>query len=303
MTPRWPDLASLELLLLVAEQGSLGKAAKLHGITQASASRRLDTLERELGVPLLHRSTTGSRLTPQGRVVVDWARSALAAADDLVAGVRALRRQRDASVRVAASMTVAEYLMPGWLAALRRALPEVEVGLRVVNSGVVCRMAQDGDIDVGFVESPSIPQGLASRRVAQDRLVVVVAPRHPWARRRAPLAFADLAATPLVVRELGSGTRLALDRLLAGRDVAAPALELSSNAAVKVAVEAGVAPAVLSVLTVASELREGRLVEVPVPDLDLRRPLRAVWRGRTRLSGAAAELVRLARASDSAGAT
>ncbi|MFC0861241.1 LysR family transcriptional regulator [Sphaerimonospora cavernae] len=298
MTVRWPDLDSLELLLLVAEQGSLGKAAKLHGITQASASRRLDTLERELGVPLLHRSTSGSRLTPQGQVVIDWARATLAAAGDLLEGVQALRRRRDVSVRVAASMTIAEYLMPGWLVALRRALPEVEVGLRVVNSNVVCRMVQEGEIDVGFVESPSVPQGLTGYHVAQDRLVVVVAPRHPWAARRgAPLEVADLASTPLVVREPGSGTRYTLDRVLAGWEVAAPALELSSNAAVKVAVETGVAPAVLSVLAVAAELREGRLIEVPVRGLDLRRALSAVWRGRTRLAGPAAELVRLAATS------
>ncbi|MGI5159933.1 LysR family transcriptional regulator [Microbispora sp. CA-102843] len=300
MTVRWPDLASLELLLLVAEQGSLGKAAKLHGITQASASRRLDTLERELGVPLLHRSTTGSRLTPQGQVVVDWARAALAAATDLLTGVRALRGRGDARVRVAASMTVAEYLMPGWLVALRRVLPDVEVGLRVVNSGEVCRMATDGEIDAGFIESPVVPRELTSWPVAEDRLVVVVAPGHAWARRgeplhEEPLRRADLAATPLVVREPGSGTRYALDRLLTGPDVAPPILELSSNAAVKVAVETGVAPAVLSHLAVAAELRDGRLIEVPVADLDLRRPLFAVWRARTRLTGAAAELVRLAR--------
>ncbi|TQS30177.1 LysR family transcriptional regulator [Microbispora sp. KK1-11] len=325
MTPRWPDLASLELLLLVAEQGSLGKAATLHGITQASASRRLDTLERELGVPLLHRSTTGSRLTPQGQVVVDWARATLTAANDLLTGVQALRGRRDARVRVAASMTVAEYLMPGWLVALRRVLPDVEVGLRVVNSGEVCRMATDGEIDAGFIESPAVPRELTSWPVAEDRLVVVVAPGHPWARRGKPLhgkpargepvpgepvpgeplsgeplsgeplSRADLAATPLVVREPGSGTRHALDRLLTGPDVAPPILELSSNAAVKVAVETGVAPAVLSRLAVAAELRDGRLIEVPVADLDLRRPLLAVWRARTRLTGPAAELVRLAR--------
>lgn len=310
MTPRWPDLASLELLLLVAEQGSLGKAAKLHGITQASASRRLDTLERELGVPLLHRSTTGSRLTPQGQVVADWARATLTAANDLLTGVQALRGRRDARVRVAASMTVAEYLMPGWLVALRRVLPDVEVGLRVVNSGEVCRMATDGEIDAGFIESPVVPRELTSWPVAEDRLVVVVAPGHAWARRGEPLrgkplrgepsrgeplSRADLAATPLVVREPGSGTRHALDRLLTGPDVAPPILELSSNAAVKVAVETGVAPAVLSRLAVAAELRDGRLIEVPVADLDLRRPLLAVWRARTRLTGPAAELVRLAR--------
>ncbi|MET7464420.1 LysR family transcriptional regulator [Nonomuraea sp. NPDC005501] len=300
MTRRWPDLESLALLITVADQGSLGKAATLHGITQASASRRLDTLERELGLPLLHRTTTGSRLTPQGHLVLDWARATLTAADDLLTGVQTLRRHRDTRIRVAASMTIAEYLLPGWLVALRRDHPDAEVDVQVVNSEVVCRLAQHGDIDVGFIESPSVPPGLTARTITSDRLVVVVAPRHPWTRRRTPLHLADLAATPLVVREPGSGTRHALDRVATGPDVAPPALELASNAAVKVAVQSGVAPAVLSVLAVTAELREGRLVEIPVTDLDLRRPLLAVWRDRSRPPRAAAELVRLARATTTA---
>lgn len=296
----WPDLASLELFLLVAEHGSVGKAAAKHGISQASASRRLDTLERELGVPLLVRSTAGSRLTPQGQVVADWARATLTAAGDLMAGVAALRRRRAASLRVAASMTVAEYLMPGWLMALRRVEPELEVSLRVANSESVGEMVRADQVDVGFIESPSVPADLAVRRVAGDRLVVVVAPGHPWARRRKPASPAELAGTRLVVREPGSGTRTALERVLGPDRMAEPLLELSSNAAVKVAVESGIAPAVLSILAVAADVRDGRLREVLVEGLRLNRPLRAVWQRRRRLTDSAGALVRLAESSGTA---
>ncbi|AYY13594.1 LysR family transcriptional regulator [Actinobacteria bacterium YIM 96077] len=302
MSGTWPDLRNLELFVLVAEHGSVGKAAARHRITQASASRRLDTLERELGVPLLVRTHTGTTLTDQGKVVVDWARATLTAAGDLMAGVSALRRERAASLRVAASMTVAEYLMPGWLMAFRRACPDVEVSLRVANSDAVGEMVGDDDVDVGFVESPTVATHLSSRRVASDRLVVVVAPGHRWARRRAPVPAGELAATPLVVREPGSGTRTALEQALrrGAHRMAAPLLELSSNAAVKVAVEAGTAPAVLSDLAVAGEVRDGRLRDVSVDGLELTRPLHAVWPGRRRLAEPAATLVRL---SERAGAT
>jgi DNA-binding transcriptional LysR family regulator len=297
----WPDLNSLELFVLVAEHGSVGRAAALHGITQASASRRLDTLERELGVPLLLRSTTGSRLTDDGRVVVDWARATLSAAGDLMAGVSALRHERAGALRVAASMTVAEYLMPGWLMAFRHSLPDVEVSLRVGNSESVGEMVRAGEVDLGFIESPAVPDGLAARRVATDRLVVVVAPGHRWARRRAPIPAAELSATPLVVREPGSGTRIALESVLGRDQMAEPLLELSSNAAVKVAVETGQAPAVLSDLAVAGEVRDGRLRDVAVADLELDRPLRAVWPRRRRLTEPAATLVRLAEQADASG--
>jgi len=156
---------------------------------------------------------------------------------------------------------------------------------------------RSGGCDVGFVESPDVPGGLNAAVVAHDRLLVVVAPGHPWARRRRPLPVAELAATPLIVRESGSGTRLTLDSVLRRLGLApvAPALELSSNAAIRGSVVAGVAPAVLSNLAVADALRAGDLVTVAVDGVDLRRPLRAVWRDPKRLGGPAGDLVRLTR--------
>lgn len=294
-SPPWPDLRSLHLLTLVAEHGSVGKAAAATGVSQAAASRRLDTLERDLGLALLVRDTTGSRLTEQGQVVVDWATTALEAAGDLLSGVDALRQQRRAALRVAASMTVAEYLMPGWLAAFLRTAPDVGVGLRVTNSDNVATLLREGATDVGFIESLTVPPDLGSRRVGSDRLVIVVAPGHPWARRRRPVHAEELAATPLVVREKGSGTRTTLEHLLArSHQLTAPLLELESNSAVKVAVESGMAPAVLSVLAVASELHERRLVEVRLDDVRLDRPLTAVWSRHQPLSGPATALVCIA---------
>ena len=295
MTSRWPDLASLHLLVLVTEHGSVGKAAAEIGLSQAAASRRLDTLERELALPLLIRTVRGTHPTAQGQVVVDWARVLLASATDLVSGVEALQRNRHANLRVAASLTVAEYLVPRWLVSFRAAHPDTDVSLSVTNSEGVGELVHEEKVDLGFIESLTVPRRLAHRTVAEDRLVVVVAPGHPWARRRSALTAAELARTPLVVREHGSGTRTALEALLKPRhQITRPLLELTSNAAVKVTVESGAAPAVLSDLAVASEVRDGRLVAVPVADLALARPLRTVWARRRRLSGASADLVAIA---------
>ncbi|MBB6171557.1 DNA-binding transcriptional LysR family regulator [Nocardiopsis mwathae] len=297
MSVHWPDLASLELFLLVVEYGSIGRAATEVGLTQASASRRLDTLERELGIPLLVRDTTGSRPTAQGRTVADWAQAVIEAARDLDSGVAALRRHRKATLQLAASMTVAEYLVPGWLARLRELEPEIEVGLQVLNSEDVAEQVHNGTADMGFIESYDLPRDIAATRVRVDRLVAVVAPGHSWARRRASVSAFELASTPLVMRERGSGTRTTLEHALTealGIGPTTPALELSSNAAVKVAVLSGAAPAVLSQLAVAAEIADGRLREVDIDGIDLRRPLRAVWRSRTRLTEPGEHLVRIA---------
>ncbi|MCK2217233.1 LysR substrate-binding domain-containing protein [Actinomadura sp. ATCC 31491] len=289
-----PDLESLRLLVDVGELGSLGRAAKAAGIAQPSASKRVAQLERRLGVPLLERTPRGSTLTTEGKMVAGWAAQVLAAAEELMRAVAAVRHAGRAHLRVAASMTVAEYLVPRWLGELQHREPDVQVGLDVVNSADVAARVLGGDVELGFVEGPSVPEGLASRVVGTDRLVVVVAPGHPWARRRTALRGAELAATPLVVREPGSGTRETLELAFSGLHRAGPRLELGSNSAVKGAAQAGAAPAVLSAYAVEAEVAAGRLVEVPLAGLDLGRRLCAVWRRGRSLTAPAATLLSVA---------
>ncbi|MCF2525970.1 LysR family transcriptional regulator [Yinghuangia soli] len=293
-----PDLSSLELLLAVARLGSLGRAAREAGISQPAASARMHTLERLAGFPLLERTPRGSVLTPAGVLVTDWARPLLEAADELDAGLTALREDHDSRLRVEASLTVAEYLLPRWLVTLRDARPGVSVSLRVANSTDVAARLLAGEADLGFTEGSRAPRGLDSAVVARDRLTVVVAPGHPWSRRRSPLTAAELAAAPLVQREQGSGTREVLSAALAAHGgPAAPLLELASTTALKAAAVSGAGPAVLSSLAVADDLASGRLVAVEVADLTLDRALRAVWPHGTQPTGPARELLTLTRAT------
>ena len=292
-----PDLTALDLLVRVAETGSLGAAARAAGMAQPNASRSLSRLERQLGLTLLIRTPTGSRLTTEGEVVVAWARDALAGIDRVTIGARSLAEARAAHLTIAASLTVAEYLAPAWLARFRQTHPDLRVSLEVGNSVEVLARVTSGEVPVGFVESPTIPRTVSSTTVARDALVVVVAPDHPWARRRAPVTPAELVAGDLVLREAGSGTRDTLARALAraGHELGSTRLELASTAAMKAAASAGTAPAVLSELAVAAEIATGQLVVVAVADLDLTRSLRAVWLAARRPDGPAADLVRVAR--------
>lgn len=291
----WTDLLLLELLVAISEHGSLGAGARAVGMAQPNASRAVARFERTRGVSLVRRSPRGSTLTAEGALVVDWARGVLDTAERLEAGVDALRAGTGPQLRVAASMTVAEYLVPGWLIELRRSRPTVRVALEVHNSAEVAAGVAAGAYDVGFVESPELPGGLHRLDVGRDELVVVVHPGHPWATRRELLRAAELAATTLVVREAGSGTRTALEAALGGPDaMVAPGLALTSNAAVRLSVLAGGPPAVLSALAVEDAVVAGDLCRVPIEGLDLRRQLTAIWTGPRQLNGAAGDLVRIA---------
>ncbi|MES4892761.1 LysR family transcriptional regulator [Streptomyces sp. NPDC096012] len=290
---RVPDLAALELLLAVARLGSLGAAAREVGITQPAASSRVRSMERQLGVALVDRSPRGSRLTDAGALVTDWARRVVEAAASFDAGARALRDHRDSRLRVAASMTIAEYLLPGWLLALHAERPDTAVSLLAGNSAKVAELVLSGEADLGFVEGLSVPTGLDSTVIAHDRLIVVTAPGHPWARRGRPVTAEELAATPLILRERGSGTRQVLDAALGG--LARPLIELSSTTAVKASAVSGAGPSVLSELAVGEELALRRLVGIPVEAVPLRRDLRAVWPTGHRPTGPARELLSLTR--------
>ena len=274
----FPELASLDLFVSVIELGSVSRAAEAHGIAQPSASSRIKHLERQLGMQLLDRGPGGSTPTDAGVVVAGWADTILRAAHELEVGLSAFRAEQTGRLRISASFTIAEYLLPQWLDRFSRDHPRDSVALEVANSTTVIDRLRHGAADLGFIETPSELTGLNEQIVGHDELVTVVAPSHPWATRGS-VPVEALAATPLVMREAGSGTREALEQALGDLGLGKPSavLELGSTSAVRAAVVHGNAPTVISRLAVAAELSTDQLIEIQVPDLRIGRDLRAVW--------------------------
>lgn len=264
----------LELLVLLGETGSLTAAGEALGLAQPNASRRLSALERRLGVELFTRGPRGSVPTPAGQVAITRAIRILEEMDTLVEESRAAAGS--GAARIMASQTISESLMPMFLAALSASEPGVRVTFDVGNSRHVLSALHRRRIDLGFIEGAQTPSGVEGTVIGGDRLVVVTPPTHPWARAGS-VTPEDLSSTPLVCREEGSGTREVLERALTPLPIAPPALVVHSNAAVRTAVLGGVAPTVISELAVAEDLRAGRLIDVSVSGIDLRRRLLAVW--------------------------
>jgi len=277
-----PELEHLELFVRVAQAGSIGQAAALSGLSQPTLSRKLDRLERALKVKLLERTTRGTTLSPAGQLVVEWAAELLKQVDKFTRSVGALQHQDDVAVVAGVSMTIAEHYAPRWIATLRRKAPSLRVALEVHNSADICALVESGALELGFVETPTVQDTFERYPIGSDRLAVGVPPSHPWAGRTSPVQAGDLADAGLLVREHGSGTLETLECALrrAGLSLS-PSLAMASNTALKAAAAAGVGPVVLSALSLAPEIATGQLVEVPV-DIDLTRPLSAIWpRGET----------------------
>ncbi|BBZ52591.1 LysR family transcriptional regulator [Mycobacterium heidelbergense] len=302
LSPWMPELASFEVFLAIAETGGLGRAARELGLTQQAVSRRLASMEAQIGVTLAVRTTRGSQLTPAGLIVAEWAARLLEIANEIDAGMGSLRKEGRERIRVAASQTISEQLIPHWLLSLqaeatRCGLTAPHVILTATNSDQVIASVRDGTVDLGFVENPSQPKGLGSCVVGHDELVIVVPPGHKWVRRSRVVTARELVQTSLVAREPHSGIRDSLTvalRQALGDDIqqAPPVLELTSAAAMRAAVLAGAGPAAMSRLAVADDLAVGRLRAITIPELDLRRKFRAIWvGGRTPPTGAIRDLL------------
>jgi DNA-binding transcriptional LysR family regulator len=288
------DLQALRLLVLLEEEGSLGAAGRRLGITQPAASTSLRAFETRWQLRVAERTPRGTRLTPDGVTVAAWGRDVLHQIDTVRGGLQALsarRSQGGSDLGVAASLTIAEFVLPRWIGELRASMPEVHLRLQVQNSDRVDDLVHSGECAIGFVESTRVSEDLARRVVGTDRLVIVVPASHPWARRSTPLSRDQLLAAEFVVREEGSGTRSTFERALAAQPRIA--MVATSTTAMVGAARAGVGPAVVTPHAVRAGLDTGELVEVR-HDLDLERPLTAIWRRDRPLDGPTAALLRIA---------
>jgi len=264
----------LRLLIELEERGGVGLAARAIGMTQPSASRALAALEAELGYVLVRRTPLGSTLTSEGGVLAGQAREVLAEYDRLEGLAQNFSSEIPADIRLAASRTVGEHLVPSWLTQIARELPQVRVSFHVDNSQAVIAEVLGGDAPLGFVETPQLPAGIESSVLAHDRLVVIAPPDSELG---ATVSAPELATVGLVEREPGSGTRALLDEVLPDR--ARPVAQFDSNTAIVQAVAAGLGPAVLSELAVAEAVRGGKVREIEWTDCPAPRPLRAIWSG------------------------
>ena len=261
-------LDQLRIFVAVAERQHVTRAAEALNTVQSAVSAAVSGLESRHAVKLFHRVGRGIELTEAGRIFLGEARAVLAraeAAELVLADLSGLRR---GILRVHASQTIASHWLPRHLVAFRATYPEIAVRLAVGNTADVARAVNEGASELGFVEGEIDDPALGSTAVAQDRLVLVVPPSHPFAATDT-LKAADLAAHPWVLREEGSGTRSVFEAALTAegilpRDLTV-ALELPSNEAVLAAVEAGAGASVLSEAVVAGKLADGVLVAAPFP--------------------------------------
>jgi DNA-binding transcriptional LysR family regulator len=281
-------LVSAELAAFVAahEAGSLQGAADALALTQSALTKRIQSLERHLGARVFERSRLGVTPTPFGASLYPPVKRALEQLAEVARVAAAGRERADAGLRLSASHTIGEFLLPGWLLQFRPLAPHVHPQLQVINSAGALDEVRRGTSHIAFVESRDPLHGLEEIVVAHDELCVVVAPDHRWARRR-NLGVAHLRDEPYLTRERNSGTRaVAAEALARAGAELEPALEAASTQSLKRALGPS-GFTIISRLAIAEEQRAGTLVGLPVRGVDFTRELRAARRRRDGAGGAA----------------
>ena len=272
----------LALFRAVAEAGGFSRAAGVVRVSQPAISMQVAELEDAVGTPLFDRLPRGVRLTHAGTVLLDYARRIAVLEADAERAMRELRGLERGRLALGASMTIGGYLLPAMLGEFRRRHPAVQLHLTIANTDTIKARLLEGTLELGLTEgTPPDGEGWHARIFYEDELIVIAPPGHPFAvppagkRRLRPVTGRELCAQPLILREPGSGTREVLFRALGecGSMVSEVVLTLTDTEAIKRAVIAGLGLAVVSRLCVRLELAAGLLVEVPLRDLPLRRPL------------------------------
>ncbi|HEY4067002.1 MAG TPA: LysR family transcriptional regulator [Burkholderiaceae bacterium] len=252
------NLRQLEVFVATARSGSTRAAAERVARSQSAASTALADLESALGAPLFDRVGRRLVLNENGRALLPRAASMLDEAADVQ---QLFRGEHLAPLRVGASLTIGECILPELVGEWKARHPKSPVRMAIANTSDVIEAVAAFDVDIGFIEGSQTHPDLIVRPWTRDELVIVASPDHALAGRVATARL--LREAQWALRERGSGTREAADRWLVEHlGHAQVAYELGSPETIKRLVVAGPALGFLSRHAVARELAQGTLVEL-----------------------------------------
>lgn len=266
------NLQWLKSLLAVLEQGSFQAAASALGLAQPTVTQHVQKLEEDLGVTLIQRSRTGCRPTREALALLPHAQSLLRLSG------RAIAALRNGQSRVGASSNIGIYLLQPYVHDFLKGHDPECLELLIDRNPAIASKLMDGEIDIGVMEWWDDRPGFFVRRWRTERLVLIVSPDHPWARK--PFATSvQLAGVELLGGEPGTGTGRLIDAYL-DKSASRPRVsrQLGSTEAVKQAVRAGLGVSLVLESAVQHELRAGILRAIPFLEPPLEKDLFVIWR-------------------------
>ena len=266
------NLHHLRLFAAIIDHGGFTKAAAALNLSQPAISKSIKELEAETNLRLLDRSGKSIKLTDAGRLLYDRARELFGVERVAERELRELRGLKRGTLRIAASTTIATYLLPPVLGRFRMRHPRVAIRTASANTRTVLRLLLESKVDVALVEGPVSHARIDVIPWREDELVVIAHPDHRLAGSAVPVRA--LAGEAFLVREPGSGTREVTAEALARHGVRLTnTMRVGGTEAMKQAVAAGLGLAIVSRAAAADQLALHRVAVLDVEGLVLRRTL------------------------------
>ncbi|GGH80165.1 molybdate transport repressor ModE-like protein [Pullulanibacillus pueri] len=270
------NIESFKIFCLVVDEGSISQAARLAFISQPAVTKQIHQLEDYYGTLLFDRTKGGKlAVTEFGRRLYPYASSIVNEFSHSKEAIKQLLNHQKTHLRVGASLTIGEYLLPRLLGDFRKKVPEVNVSLSIGNTPRIIEELENNVIDLALVEGGIENKELSIEQFGEDELILIYPPHYSW-KSQAEISIENLIDEKMIWREPTSGTRIIIENTLKAAGVAGKIqnfMELGSTQAIKGAVEAGLGISILSRLAVARELQQGLLREVKIKGIEFKREL------------------------------
>jgi len=265
------NLNQLKILYLAVKRGSLTAAAGELNITQPAVTKAIKRLQEQYDVRLVERPGKKLALTEAGKALYRIAQRIFQLEHLAEDCLRRFWEEGERHLQILASETFGGYYLPELIHRYQRLYPEVTVSVDILPNEKVVEGAASLSCDVGFISCPIRHPKLVIREILEERLVLIVAPGHPFSRRKI-LRLKDLQGQPVIMHEHGSAVQKAMDGLLGGGGFRRThCLEFSNNEAIKRAVAAGSGIALISEKAAGEEIRAGKLKTPKLPGPPIQR--------------------------------
>jgi DNA-binding transcriptional LysR family regulator len=263
----------IQVFRAVAHHLNFSRAAEELFLTQPAVTQQIKALEDELGVPLFDRGGGRISLTPAGRALLPHAERMKEVSDQAVVAVAETAGTHAGELKIGASQTIGQYLLPNFVAGFLRANPRIRISARSGNSETMLEALIAREIQLALIEGPNLRKDLRIEPFLEDHMVFVVPPGHEWADR--DIEIEALKGQPMLMREVGSGSRRVVEKAIVAAGLKIKDLdiqmELDSTEGLLSAVEAGLGVTIVSRWAVRNQLSLGTLKLARVRGMKLAR--------------------------------
>ncbi len=271
------NLRSLKIFKEVCETNNMTKAAKTLHITQPAISQTISNLEEELGIKLFERIKNHLELTYSGRVLCNYSQKIVRMLDESEDLLNQIANLKKGKLRIGASMTIGTYLMPKLINEFKNEREELKMPLLINNTDHIVDHILNNDLDIGFVEGPFNSAEITTSFFMKDELTLIASPDY-FSKSPKKIKLKDIAEENFILREKGSGTRDIAKQKLDETKINYEIKHVLNNfEAIKKAIMANMGISILPKLAVKEEIERGKLVEIKIKDLKIKREFKIIY--------------------------